>query len=326
MKEKIKKVAAPFRLLWGYYFDSKKFKKGSFEFNRNRLSIDNLRGKITFEYHAIEKGLIHDDLRLGFGVKRISELLRLLNIWKDRNIDTSDKRYQAGISVLERYIEVHEMNNFNVDNLKKQVISLKGETNIKVTAGEITLKKEDILSNAKGDFYKFSYSRHSIRDFSNEKISLKKLEEAVTLAGNAPSACNRQSSKVYLIQDEDTIGETLKIQNGIQGMAKNISALLLVTADNQYFGSLNERNQSFIDGGIFTMNLLYSLTYYDIANCVLNADLNTKSETKIKKLFNVSNREDLIAFIAIGSYPDEFKVPVSTRDTTEDILKVVENR
>lgn len=322
LKNWIKKIAAPFRLYWRYFFDGKKFRTGSFEFNKRFMSDENLRAKITFEYHAIEKGLTYRNLRYLFGRARIDELVRLLQLWKDRNNSTSDKRYQAGISVLERYITVHEDNNINVDYLKLKISGL--DVVKAVQGGEKTLNKKEVLDDKQADFYKFSHSRHSVRDFGDLKISIQDIKKAVDLAMTAPSACNRQSAKVYITDNENLIGQVLESQGGITGMANNISALILITADNQYFGYFDERNQTFIDGGIFTMNLLYSLTYYGIATCTLNADLSIENEILIKQLMKVgSASEDLIAFIAVGDYPEEFKIPISTRDTAEDILKVV---
>lgn len=326
IKQKIKNIVAPYRLLWGHYYDYKRFIRSSFEFNRNKLSNENLRAEITFVYHAIEKGLSHNDLRLGFGQDRINRLLFLLKEWIKRDYDRNDIRFITGIAVLDQYILIHKNNNFDVSTLDNELKFIKQYANdlLKVQGGIIEATKEDFLVSRLSEFKQFSESRRSIRNYGEKKIKTETIIKAVNLAQNAPSVCNRQSSKVYIIKRKSVIKECLEIQNGIQGMAKNISALLLVTSDNSYFGNLNERNQSFVDGGIYSMNLLYSLTYYGVASCALNADLNTKAMEKLREILHIPDSQDIIMFISCGSYPQNSKFPVSNRDSADDTAIIVE--
>lgn len=326
-KELIKKLVAPYRLLWGYYYDYKRFLKSSFLFNRNKLSMDNLRAEITFEYHSIEKGLSHSNLRLGFGQKRVKRLMELLNMWLEKGYPTTDDRFNTGIVVLQKYILIHQESGYSVKKVEDEVNALVNKTSecIKdIRGGAFLVTSSGILSSRKLDFEKFSHSRRSIRNYGEEKVELSSIRKAIKLAQNAPSVCNRQSSKVYVLTSQEMIKQCLLIQNGIQGMAENISALIVVTSDNQYFGNLNERNQSFVDGGLYSMNLLYSLTYQGIASCALNANLNTKSMEKLRKLLSIPSSEDFIMFISCGSYPDEIKIPVSYRDSIDTVMTVID--
>lgn len=325
IKKNIKKVVAPVRLIWGYFSDFKRFEKYSFEFNSKSPSKENLRSEITFECHAIEKGLSHDNLRLGFGEAHRKKLLGLLHIWINKKLPTDDKRFLMGIAVLNRFVAVHEQNNYDVTVLKENLAYYqKYLADTKLKAGSIVCNKEKLMSNNKQQFDIFSTSRRSIRNYGRTIISKNTVLSAIELATNYPSVCNRQAVKVHLITNIKIAKECLRIQNGIQGMANNLSGVIVITCDDQYFGNLNERNQSFIDGGIFTMNILYALTFNKIASCALNADLNTRRMKQIRKLVTIPESENIIAFISYGSYPEVCRFPISNRDNAADITSIVE--
>lgn len=327
LKKHVKRIVAPVRLYWGYMYDYRRFLKSSFDFNKNKLTKDNLRGEIAFEYHAIEKGLSHENLRLGFGKARVQRLLYLLNEWKKHDYQLTDTRFITGIAVIEEYISVHKKNSYNVDKIQlnlEELLTEKNPLSKQVAGGALEISKSDFLTAKELEFERFSKSRRSIRNYGEEKISNDTLVKAIELAQNAPSVCNRQTSKVYVIKNQETIKQCLIIQNGIQGMAENISALLVVTSDNQYFGNINERNQSFVDGGLYAMNLLYSLTYNGVATCSLNANLNTKAMEKLRKILSISKSEDFIMFISCGSYPDKCRFPVSCRDNVSEVMTIID--
>jgi nitroreductase len=88
----------------------------------------------------------------------------------------------------------------------------------------------------------------------------------------SPSVCNRQPWKVHLIEDEQLLHQVMTAQGGFAGNGHNMQLLLLVTVDLRYFSTSSERNQGFVDGGIYLMSLVYALTYHKMATCILNAD------------------------------------------------------
>lgn len=68
------------------------------------------------------------------------------------------------------------------------------------------------------------------------------------------------------------------------------------------------------------MSLVFAITYNEIATCILNAMFNKNKE--IRKLLGIEEPEIFIGFIALGTYPDKFKVPASLRDSSTKCLKV----
>src|SRR5699024_9003022 len=112
------------------------------------------------------------------------------------------------------------------------------------------------------------------------------------------------------------VKKVLQIQGGLRGKRENLNKILVVTADKQYMAHAHERNQTYIDGGLFAMSLIYSLTSKNIATCALNASFSYKQDKDMREFLSIHESEDLILFIAIGSYPENFRIPKSFRDKT----------
>lgn len=82
--------------------------------------------------------------------------------------------------------------------------------------------------------------------------------------------------------------------------------LLVITVNNSYLAGPEERNQGFIDGGMFSMSPIYALTYFGLALCALNAAFTKKSDKLIRNILNISVNENLSMFISVGHYLDSF--------------------
>lgn len=288
-----------------------RFIKFSFGKTNNIDSYEQLEARITKVYHSIEKGFSYDEIRLGFGVDVLNELLELLELYRSKGYSTTSHCYRTALSNLNEYIKLHEERKYDVSELKKQVSSLGHEE--ENLGGALTIKKEETLAKTKLSFKDFSLSRHSIRNFSDVPVDIEVIKEALYIAQNTPSACNRQGWKVRIVSNPDIKSTLQKNQNGNRGFGEVVDKYILVTTDVQYFARPREFNQPYIDGGMYSMNLLYALHYVGLATVSLSASLTPKQEKNIRNALNISDSENLILFIGVGNYKDEFKIPKSDR-------------
>ena len=292
-------------------FDAKRFIKHGFGLTDNVNTADQLEGRIIKAYHSLEKGFSYQNFRYGFGKGVLAELLELLEIYNEKKYRTDQPVYQTALSNLYQYIEIHEENGHNVDELKERVQNLGHTTN--KDGGVIWLTKEDIFEAAESDFKDFSLSRHSVRDYSSEPVDMELIEKALKLAANTPSACNRQPWKVRIVEDKKLKKTIQNNQNGNRGFGDYIDKFIIITSDISNYARNRERNQANIDGGMYAMNLIYSLHYYKIATVPLSASLGLVQEKNLREAFDVAESENFIMFIGIGNYIDDFKVPISHR-------------
>ncbi|MEA9414114.1 nitroreductase family protein [Flavobacterium sp. PL02] len=310
-------------LLLNYIIDLQLYYKYS-----NVFKVDNFNkkeAKIILYYHSVEKGLLYQKIRPRFAQERIKNLHIFLNdatVIKKSNLSQIRVAYQ----VMCEYYEFHLKIDVKIDDYfsQEQYSSYKkilSDAYDKSFSGAIEYKKDDFYMHNQSNFYDFSSSRKSIRDFTGELIDTELIEKAISLALNAPSVCNRQSSKVYLLQDKVKIDKVLSIQNGFTGHTENVNQLLIVSSDRNYFFSVGERNQLYIDGGIFLMNLLYCLHFYQIANCPANWGKTSKDEAKLSSVINIPASEKIICMIPIGIAKEDFKITLSQRRDLDEIYK-----
>jgi len=304
-----------------YTRDRIRFRKAAFSLTKN-LDESNLIGMIVFYYHSIEKGLCQIDFRKGFGKTAIDGLISSINLYNLNNYDKENIQYITGISVLYRYIEKHEDLGYDVLTLKD---FLKNNNLLDGKNGGMRIYNGiDISSKGKFDFNVLSQTRHSVRNFGSQPVDKSKIFEAINISIRTPSVCNRQPWKVHLIRNKDLLMHLLDIQGGFKGFGKNIDSLIIVTSDLKKLSNIFERNQGFVDSGMFSMSILYALHYQGIASCALNANFDFERENKIRKLVAIPENQTITVLIAIGSYPETFASPVSQRNSLFDVLTIYE--
>ena len=229
-----------------------------------------------------------------------------------KDYDKTNVQYQHALQVIAEYKHVHEQNGFKLDDaLLKKIDTVFSNQEI-IVSQQILETKLGYYENQFASFDKFSNSRHSIRNFSGS-IATSQIEEAIRLARNTPSACNRQPVRVHIIEDKDLIAETFKIHNGNRGFGHLVDKLLVITADISSYQDSEERNLPYVDGGMYTMNLLYSLHFNKVAAIPLNWCRNKTDDLKMRKVISIPNSEVIIVLIGCGDVADEFKLAFSKR-------------
>ncbi|MCA1920535.1 MAG: nitroreductase family protein, partial [Flavobacterium piscis] len=123
------------------------------------------------------------------------------------------------------------------------------------------------------------------------------------------------------IREKTTKEKALALQNGNRGFGFLADKILVVTEDLNYFLSIAERNEAYINGGMFSMNLLYALHFYGIGACPLNWCAEKSNDMALRKLCLIPENEIIIMMIAIGGIPDKFMLASSPRIRPESIIK-----
>lgn len=292
-----------------------------------------IESKMQAMAHEIERALSLKKVKPFFGTESgvISSFIDIVQDYLTKF--NGDQHYLLiSLQALQSYVQYHEANNYVVPKEIKEKIRriekliyerVNSEYNLGTLqyAGVNVLKREEILTAVKGDFKSFANSRHSIRYFTRDEVRIESILEAVEIASKSPSVCNRQSWRVYIICDPNLMNSLLEIHRGSRGI-ENINKLLVVTSDLSTFFGIEERNQPYIDAGIFLMSLVYSLHYMNLGSCILNWSVKHKDDKRIRDLLKINESETIIALVAVGHIPELVKVPVSKRRSTNEIIKI----
>ena len=110
---------------------------------------------------------------------------------------------------------------------------------------------------------------------------------------------------------KEEIIKILDKQGGNRGFGHLASNLLITTFEPSVYFEESERVSGFVDGGMYCMNILYSLHSNGIAACILNTAHNETKDLEIRKVTNIPKSECFVAMIACGVPPANFKIAKS---------------
>lgn len=305
-----------------FSYDERRFLRYStHSYEKNKMGAISL---IIMNYHVIEKGLTMPNMRLGFGRKRLLDLIKLCNEFIDK-YGAEDPQLKSSISIIAEYKKIHKDANYELDEeCLNKIDSLLKRAPCEPSQ-QIDMTRQEYFSDINAPFDLFSASRHSVRNFEGE-VSIEQLRNAISLANNAPSACNRQYVRVHCISDKKTINECLALQNGSRGFGHLADKLLIITTDLRGIWEF-EHNDLYTNAGIYIMNLCYALHKNMVAHCILSWSVPPSTDIALRKLLKSSNvelndAESVAAFIVLGGVPKCFKLARSMRRSVDETLVV----
>lgn len=316
-----KKVLQKIRLRYLAHIDIARFSRTA-PFSVFDAGFEQVTARIIYNVHALEKGLARNsDIRFGFGRKALSNLNDALVIFVRHGYDQSAFAYDQGVSVIQRYRELHVREGRDIDFLIGLIDPqfLEPAEN-HVAAGTKVLRRADKAGNAAKNFYELAQGRSSVRDFSGEAIDHGRVMNALGNAAKTPSVCNRQGWRVHWIEDKDLARRVLHHQRGF-GYAQMPEILLVITVSNNIYLSPVERNEAFVDGGLFAMSVMYGLEHEGLAAVPLNAMMYAKDQKAVRGLVSIDDSEMIIMFIAVGDFLEESVVPISDRRKVAEFVK-----
>lgn len=316
VKRKLKVLLYSYKLIPEYWYWFKKDVSQNSQFSCERSDLSSL----MIISHVLEKGITMPGRRLGFGYERVRDLIRStkqsISKYTENHVEI-----QSTLKDLEQYLRIHEQGQFSLPNdIQNGITDLLRYKNIDTKECFNSTPQE--LFKKTSNFLEFAHSRHTVRWYSNKRIENEVLIKVFELASTAPSACNRQSTKVYVIDDKEKKDKVLKLQNGNRGFGILADKILLITSDMRCW-SFETRTSAFLDAGIFTQNLLYALHYYEICACTLNAHLTIHKRKELQELIGYTDSEIPIVFVSIGRAPENFMIAGSQRLNVEQIYKFV---
>lgn len=279
-----------------------------------------LSNRLLVISHSIEKGITMPNRRLGFGQGNVRMMTMLCKEYIKKYGSTASQ-LQIALDVLSEYLDIHVSAAYL---LPTDIVTSIKELLFYKTWPDISCQEETKETYfTLGDFYSFAHSRHSCRWFGDGEVPKQKIIDVIELANTAPSACNRQSIRVICVSG-DKKDACLSLQNGNRGFGEKINKLLIVTF-RQPSWEYDIQSAGFFDAGIYTMNILYALHYYQLCACTLNCHLDKKNLKKLQKVLSLNPCEVPTVFIGIGLPPEKMRIAKSERIKVNDILTFIES-
>lgn len=281
------------------YSTSSAWDRGSSGSSDRRDDRESLTSRITIAYHGLEKGASFPNPRRPYGAARRAELEQLLQLSSaDRGLRETASHARVAIEALDT---------FNASGVISDIV-----TPLSDWAGQTWDGPE---------IERFVNSRHSVRNFDpNRRLEVDLLERVVRLAGKTPSVCNRRSYRAHYYDDRGDIDRALSFQNGNNGFGHTVPGLIVVTQRRSAFVGAGERNQRWVDGGLFAMTLVWLLHAHGVGSCFLNWSQTNAQSDKLRKVAGIDRSEDIVVMVAVGYPANDHRVARSPQRPLEDIL------
>jgi nitroreductase len=270
--------------------------------------------------HAIEKGLSLREPRPLFGRDKINSILALLRTYNKEFSEFPVRMALGALSDYHAFSSLHTpYSDPTLDEIARYLdseLASRTERTGGVRYASVVGSDETVTPVA------FLRSRVSCRTFAPDALPLAQIEEVIKIAQTAPSQCNRQSVRLHFYQDRARIEDLLRLQGGAGGFGETVGNLFVVTSEIAAWGGPQQRNQLYVDGGIYSMMLMLALHAKGILSCPLNLAVTNSLERDIKALGGIPSSQRLIVMIAVGKSSESiFKAARSPRCDVSDVVE-----
>jgi nitroreductase len=275
--------------------------------------------------HVLEKRLQFGFDGNGHGKNIVISLLDDLE--KNKNIYKNEKNIviSAYDSIFE-YCKLLTKSGIENSTINERLKNIKlifayvEKTNREKLGGTSEKNRESLVHKKNASFIEVVSTRSSLRQFTDGSVSIDIIKDAIKLGQKSPSSCNRQSTRVYLIQNKEIMREILAKQGGNRGFGHKIDKLLIFTADLSHYMGVGERNMCYVDGGMFIMTVVHALQASNIATCALHWGVNFHKEKQLHKKADIPMNERVLLILAIGYAPDKYRITKSLRKNIEEVF------
>ncbi|WP_200947034.1 nitroreductase family protein [Lysobacter sp. Root494] len=314
----IRRMLARLKVLSNYGYDARRFLAAS-SAGRSTDDAERLAAHISMDYHRLEKGMALPSPRYGFGRDVVIRLMRTIARY-EREFGTADVTVFAR-GALAGY---RRFNSAKIaPELEATIDRFLSECTSEPCGGVASLTAETLFPFESEAAQRFLLSRHSVRQFDGRPIAHEVLQTAVRIAQQAPSVCNRQSARAFVSTERSKMDDMLRLQNGNRGFGDRLGAVIVVASDMRAFTSMGERNQCWVDGGIFAMSLALALHSLHVGACMLNWSVEPGRDRALRRLLKLDDNYAVITMMGAGYPPDSLVVAASPRRRTESIVSFV---
>lgn len=167
------------------------------------------------------------------------------------------------------------------------------------------------------NFSNLAKSRYSVRSFSDREVEDEKLKIILEAANVAPTACNRQPYRIYVLKSEEAIEKLKAVSKFVFGS----KTVLMIAADRnlEWKNPLtNKYRTGEIDCSIVCTHMMLQAWELGIGSCWVgyyDPDL-------VAKQFDLPENEQIIALLSLG-YPSGDSVPAKGHFTFRPIEDTV---
>jgi nitroreductase len=283
-------------VVWGRY-DSRR--------GESRAALTALRRDV----HRVEKGLIMRPRRLPFGKDYVPALVTKLRTLSEEGAipgpekawaeDVLAAYFTASAQVSDKWLQNAraDFEGFTVGQVPPTLVPAPRA----IASSPVPFEGLEALAR----------QRRSVRWFRPESVDPAAVDKALSIAAQAPSACNRQNIRFHMIYGVENTARVLSTVGGTRGFGDQVPAVAVLIGQLSGYRYGFDRHAIHIDGGLASMGFLFGLEAVGLSSCCINwPDVGSRYEA-IKKIIHLNRDEQVLMLIAIGKADPEGLVPSS---------------
>lgn len=286
-------------VVWGRYYSRR---------GEHRAALTSLRRDV----HRVEKGLVMRPRRVPFGKDYVPGLITSLgSLTAQDAVPAADLDWAR--DVLQTYFDVTA----GVDEPwlaeardRYDALGLTGRLPVLVPGPR---SQHTVSPVAFDDLERLALRRRSVRWFEQSDVDPELVDEALRIAGQAPSACNRQNIRFHMVYGASKTSKVLGTVGGTRGFGHQVPAVAVLIGRLAGYRYGFDRHAIYIDGGLASMGFLFGLETLGLSSCCINWPDVGSRYAAIKKLIPLQEDEQVLMLIAIGKADPEGLIPSSQK-------------
>lgn len=270
--------------------------------HHGRSAEDSVFYQLRRNIHRIEKGLLMRPRRSTFGLDYVRETVEFYSTAVAKEpIGKARAELCWAHDVLANYFEVVQDHSV-VCEARNQFRAI-GQITTESTSDQIKkipFRREANPAVSVSDLYSLARQRRSVRWFLDQPVERGKVDQALEVAIQSPSACNRQPFVFRIFDDPMLVRDVAKLPMGTVGFAHNIPMIAVIVGDlSAYFGE-RDRHGIYVDASLASMAFMLALETLGLSSCPLNWPDISKREQKMERLLGLKPHERVVMCIALG--------------------------
>jgi nitroreductase len=171
------------------------------------------------------------------------------------------------------------------------------------------------------DLYRLARRRRSVRWFLPRPVERELVDQALLVAAQSPTACNRQPYEFRIFDDPEMVARVSALPGGSAGFRENFPMIVVVIGRQRSYFDERDRHVIYIDGALAAMSFAFALETLGLSSCMINWPDVEVRERRMAEMLRLEPDERPIMQIAVG-YPDpDAPVPYSGKKSLDTIRR-----
>lgn len=171
------------------------------------------------------------------------------------------------------------------------------------------------------EFSALAVQRKSVRWYRDEAVDRSKVDRAVAIALQSPTACNRIPWVLRIFDTTPEIRRVSKIVMGTTGFAHQLRGLAVLVGDLSAFVNEHDRHLIYIDGSLAAMSFVLGLQAQGISSCCINWPDVPERERAMAAELGLEPWQRVIMLIAFGYADPSGLTPYSAKVELDSVRR-----